>query len=85
MSADAQQVQSLMSAAWERGNHLMSAGYGLMVIGDLLGADGSEHSLGPGDLSGLQHAVVALGAMVLDAGQSLTERAELAGYTPINS
>jgi hypothetical protein len=81
MSADIQQeTQRLKQAAWEHGNYLTSAGYGLITLGDLLGADGSEHFLTKDNLNGLQHAVVALGAMVRDSGIALTERAELAGH-----
>lgn len=46
-----------------------AAGFGLVAIGDLLGADASEHSV-DSDLShGLANAVVALGALLKHVGE----------------
>jgi hypothetical protein len=50
---------------------LISAGYALRTLANLLGADGSEHRLSNEERQGVMHAVYALGGYVLDAGFSL--------------
>lgn len=52
--------------ACDRANTLISAGYALETIGNLLGADGCDYSLSKEQEGHLQHAVVALGALVRD-------------------
>ena len=43
---------------------LANAGKGLEAIGNLMGADASEHHLTADDQMGLAHAVAAMGAMI---------------------
>ncbi len=59
--------------AYDSGNRLISAGLGLSVIADLLGADGSEHYLEPAQLDRLAHAVSAIAELVKRDGYDLTE------------
>lgn len=47
-----------------RAEILANAGKGLEVIGNIMGADASEHHLTADDQMGLAHAVAALGAMI---------------------
>jgi hypothetical protein len=72
-------MSSLGKLAIDHGDLLGSAGYALEAIANLLGADGSEHHLTPGDTNGLTHAVRALAGYVSAAGFALYEAAELAG------
>ena len=50
-----------------RAEILANAGKGLEVIGNIMGADGSEHHLTADDQVGLAHAVAAMGAMIFAA------------------
>lgn len=50
--------------AYDSGNRLISAGLGLSVIADLLGADAFEHHLEPAQLGKLAHAVSAIAELV---------------------
>lgn len=59
--------------AYDSGNRLISAGLGLSVIADLLGADAFEHHLQPAQLDRLAHAVSALAELVKRDGYDLTE------------
>ncbi|MCQ4280468.1 hypothetical protein NA643_15345 [Pseudomonas stutzeri] len=70
-------MMALNSLATELGNRLQSAAYGLETLGNLLGADGSEHLLSDADMSGLAHAVCALAGYVQAAGLELFEAAEM--------
>lgn len=69
---------SLFELAYASGNTLVSAGYALETIGNLLGADGSEYNLTPTLENGLQHAVLAIGVMVREYGLGLVEKADSA-------
>lgn len=69
---------NLQRAAIDHGDHLQSLGFALEVLGDLLGADGSEHHLTQSDRDRLAHAVRALGGYAHAAGMELYAAAELA-------
>lgn len=69
---------SLLELAYTSGNTLVSAGYALEAIGNLLGADGSEYNLTPDLENGLQHAVLAIGVMVREYGLVLAVKADFA-------
>lgn len=70
---------NLQRAAIDHGDHLQSLGFALEVLGNLLGADGSEHHLTQSDRNGLAHAVRALGGYAHAAGLELYEAGELSG------
>ncbi len=64
-----------------RAEILANAGKGLEVIGNIMGADASEHHLTADDQMGLAHAVAALGAMIFATaneawGYAATDREE---------
>ena len=61
----------LLSRISEHGYHMEAAGMALDTVGELLGADGSEHNLLPNQVQGLNHAVVALAALVKQTGAGL--------------
>jgi hypothetical protein len=69
---------NLPRIAMDHGERLHSLGYALATLGDLIGADGSEHHLSPQDINGLTHAVRALGGYAVAAGAALYEAGELA-------
>lgn len=48
----------------QRAEVLLNAGKGLEAIGELMGADASEHNLTDENRDGLAYAVAALGALV---------------------
>lgn len=64
------------------GNGLMCAGMGLETLSNILGADGCEHSLDTKDITGLLHAVHALGLYVKQAGCAMCSIAETLGEHP---
>ncbi|HCG39047.1 hypothetical protein V8Z77_08250 [Stutzerimonas stutzeri] len=72
-------MSSLTQLAMKHGDQMMSAGYALETLADLLGGDGSEHHLSSQDLDGLRHAVRALGGFALLAGAELCQAAEQGG------
>lgn len=47
-----------------QGDRLLTAGYALSTIADLLGCDGLEHHLSNKDLNGLHHAVKAISELM---------------------
>lgn len=63
----------LQRKAWDTSSQLYSVGYALQSIGDLLGANGSEHHINKKLENGLHHAVHALGSFVLQCGGELAE------------
>ncbi|WP_462379564.1 hypothetical protein [Pseudomonas sp. Marseille-QA0892] len=56
--------QQAFARIQERANALVNAGIGLETIGNLLGADSSEHGLCDEEKTGLAHTVAALGSLV---------------------
>jgi hypothetical protein len=60
---------------WDQGNQLFSVGYGMKAIAELLGADGSDHELNDELVNGLHHAIMALGTLVLQVAEDMTEAA----------
>ncbi|WP_277372473.1 hypothetical protein [Pseudomonas sp. AA-38] len=58
------------------GNDLTSAGIGLETIANLLGVDGIERHLSDNDVSGLRHALLALGTHIKNAGYDLCQAVE---------
>ncbi|MCY1290901.1 hypothetical protein D9M70_400670 [compost metagenome] len=59
-----------------RSNAVCSAGFGLCAIGDLLGADSSEHYMTDTLNHGLANAVVAIGELLQETGSRLWEISE---------
>lgn len=72
-------MSSLNQLAMTHGDQMMSAGYALETLADLLGGDGSEHHLSAQDLNGLRHAVRAIGCYALAAGAELHQAASQGG------
>ncbi len=66
----------LARLAYDHGDSLMSAGYALEAITDLLGCDGADHNLTPAHLNGLANAVRVIGAHIAAAGIELCEHSE---------
>lgn len=64
-------MRNLIRLADRIGNDLAGAGYALEDLGNLLGADGSEHHINKDDANGLQHAVVAISAYIRKAATEL--------------
>lgn len=54
-----------------RAGGMVSAGYALNTISDLLGRDGCEHDLTHDDINGLLHVVHALGSYVTNVAFDL--------------
>lgn len=71
-------LNQLPARAMDHGDRLLSLGHALEALGNLLGADGSEHHLSAQDVDGLAHAVRALGGYALAAGAELYEAGQLA-------
>ena len=71
-------MSNLSTLAIYHGDRLLSLGHALEALGNLLGADGSEHHLSAQDVDGLAHAVRALGGYALAAGAELYEAGQLA-------
>jgi hypothetical protein len=59
--------------AYDRGSDLYGIAFALGAIGNLLGADASEHYLNDEDAEGLAHAVVAIGQLVKLIGGEFCE------------
>lgn len=72
-------LHDLQRAAIKHGDLLGSLGFALETLGNLLGADGSEHHLSASDRAGLVHAVRALSGYAHAAGLELYEAGELSG------
>lgn len=64
---------------------LYSVGYALTTIGNLLGANGSEHHLDDADMNGLQHAVIALGSLVTSIAVDIAVAIEKLDSAPRNA
>ncbi|AOE83567.1 hypothetical protein [Pseudomonas sp. TCU-HL1] len=47
-----------------QGDRLLTAGYALSTIADLLGCDGLDHGLSDKDLKGLHHAVKSISELM---------------------
>lgn len=62
-----------------RSSQLVSAGYALETIAELLDFEASEGVLTPGQLNGLHHAVRSLGVLVKRTGFGLIECVEQEG------
>lgn len=71
-------MRDLKSLALEHGDLLLSTGYALETLANLLGADGSQHELTPDEYSGLTHAVRALSGYAGAAGLVLSGAAVMA-------
>lgn len=69
-------MREFINLAEQTGNTMTSAGIGLEAIGNMLGADGSEHCFNAKDMNGLHHAVVALGDLIKGLGYDLAGAAE---------
>jgi len=76
---------SLRELTYKRANDLYSVGYAVNAIGNLLGADGSEHHINDADENGLHHALLALGALIGDIGGELCEASEPEESAPRNA
>jgi hypothetical protein len=79
MTTDPAGVAPVARIAFEHGDRILSMGYALETIANLLGCDGAEHLLSSTDRHGLTHCVRALAGYALGAGQALCEAAEMAG------
>lgn len=55
---------------------LVSLGYALETVGNLLGADGEEHNLSQADYIGLAHATRAMAGYAMSAGIDLLHAAD---------
>jgi hypothetical protein len=64
---------SINKLAYDRGSDLYGVSFALQAIGNLLGADASDHDINVSDTEGLAHAVFALGAFVKVIGGDLCE------------
>lgn len=69
MSLDRQTV-------WNQSNQLCSVGYAMQTIGNILGADGYEYNLDSDLTNGLHHAILAMGALVLQVAVDMSEAAD---------
>jgi hypothetical protein len=72
-SADqcARDMHALRNAGNRRSEVISKAGLGLCAIGDLLGADASEHLIDYDQQYGLANAVVAIGELLKSTGNRL--------------
>lgn len=70
---------TLARIAYDHGDSLMSVGFALETITDLLGCDGSEHNLTTEHLNGLANAVRVIGVYIAAAGLELCEHSEALG------
>ncbi|MFZ6047435.1 hypothetical protein ACFW0H_15120 [Pseudomonas sp. CR3202] len=57
-------MNSFARIADHQGDRIMTAGYALGTIADLLGCDGLEHHLSDRDLKGLHHAIKAISELM---------------------
>ncbi len=67
---------SINKLVFDRDCDLYAIGFALQSIGELLGADGSEHNLSTKQANGLNHAVDALGSFVLSIAGELCEETD---------
>lgn len=74
-------MADLTVLATHHGDQLQSMGLALEALGNLLGADGSEHNLNSRDLDGLAHAVRALGGYAFAAGVELYAATESTAHS----
>ncbi|WP_457788336.1 hypothetical protein [Pseudomonas sp. PL-6] len=66
-----QELSRMRSDVNRHARAIISAGFGLRAIGDLLGADASEHFVDRDMEHGLAHAVVAIGELLNQTGGCL--------------
>ncbi|MFC5697970.1 hypothetical protein ACFPU0_20725 [Pseudomonas sp. GCM10022186] len=59
-----------------QGDRLLTAGYALSTIADLLGCDGLEHHLSDRDLKGLHHAVKTISELMKCSAMDLYKVAD---------
>lgn len=69
-------MSDLNRLATDHGDRLISVGYAMETIANLLGCDGQEHDLSKDDINGLTHAARALAGYVRESGSALYEAAE---------
>tara|TARA_R110000868_G_scaffold6539_1_gene36872 strand:+ start:1185 stop:1439 length:255 start_codon:yes stop_codon:yes gene_type:complete len=77
-------IKHLPKLAWNRGERVQSAAFGLDAIANLLGADSSEHCMNDEDREGLAHAIRALSGFLHSAGSELCEEAEMCGALEVS-
>ncbi|WP_449106320.1 hypothetical protein [Pseudomonas mohnii] len=61
---------------WNQSNQLFSVGYAMQAIGNILGADGLDYELDDKLTNGLHHAILAMGALVLQVSGDMSEASD---------
>lgn len=76
MDEAVREAQKAMKEVSRRSEAICAAGFGLCAIGNLLGADASEHHMTDDLTHGLANAVLAIGELLKDTGNQLWEISE---------